>query len=45
MDETLTILTLVLSLVNAVLCAISDNWSGACGWTVAALANIDLLGK
>ena len=40
-----TIATIVLSLVNAGLCIMSENWSGVCGWAVAALSNLDLLGK
>ncbi len=45
MNKTLIIATIILSLVNAGLCIMSDNWSGVCGWVVAAISNIELLGK
>jgi len=45
MKDFLTIATIVLSMVNAGLCALSENWTGACGWAVATISTIELLEK
>ena len=45
MNEFFTIATFILSLLNTGVCAMSDNWTGACGWIVAALSNTDFMKK
>ena len=45
MNKTFNIMILVLSILNAGLCIMSENWAGVCGWVVAATSQAELLEK